>query len=103
MKINNENGKNKLELKNDMTIQSINCQEFEEFIIDFLDSNLSSMQQNIFLKHLNECPSCKRYLEDYQKSVKLSQAAFDNKGESDYEAMPEELVQAILAARKKLP
>ncbi len=103
MKINNANGKNKLELKNDMTIQSINCQEFEEFIIDFLDNKLSAVQQNIFLKHLNECPGCKRYLEDYRKSVELSQAAFDSKNASDYEAMPEELVQAILAASKKLP
>jgi anti-sigma factor RsiW len=81
-------------------VVSINCKSFDTFIIDFLDGNLQEDQKLIFTKHLNECAPCKKYLENYKKSVQLSQSAFSAEQEVDKQEMPEELVQAILASKK---
>lgn len=82
-------------------VVSINCESFDTFIVDFLDGNLQEDQKLIFTKHLNECPPCKKYLKDYQKSIQLSQAVFSAEQEVDKQEMPEELVQAILAAKQQ--
>lgn len=82
-------------------VVSINCESFDTFIVDFLDDNLQKNQKLIFTKHLNECPACKKYLENYKKSVQLSQSVFLSKHQADKQEIPEELVQAILAAKKQ--
>ena len=76
------------------------CREFAEFIAQYLASELPSAQQEAFDRHLSVCNNCARYLEQYRRTMELSRLAFD-KDEAPLPAdVPEELVEAILRARK---
>jgi anti-sigma factor RsiW len=78
----------------------MNCREFTEFLHEYLSGNLPAEERAVFDKHLAECPWCVAYLDSYQKTMELEQAAFaasdDAAAPSD---APEELIQAILRAR----
>jgi anti-sigma factor RsiW len=80
----------------------MNCREFTEFLHDYLFGNLPAEQRAEFEKHLAECPWCVAYLDSYQKTIQLEQAAFSvPEGASIPADVPEELVQAILRARSR--
>lgn len=85
---------------NDDSIPSINCKSFDAFIVDYIDDNLKDEEKKIFIRHLIECAPCKKYLEDYQNSIALSEAAFSNDEKNPKKEIPEQLVNAILAARQ---
>ena len=53
------------------------------------------------MRHLRLCRDCRRYLEAYKWTITLSQAACQDPDAPIPEDVPEELVQAILAARDK--
>ena len=76
------------------------CQELAEFIMDYVDGALPEEQHTTFEDHLAVCPSCIEYL----KSYKTTKAVLDDLGCDAQEQVPvevpEELVSAILAARK---
>ena len=77
----------------------MNCREFTEFLMAYLDGELAEDARSSFEFHLHSCPPCVNYLESYQATVRLGRAAC----EEDHalpEDVPEALVQAILAARK---
>jgi anti-sigma factor RsiW len=80
----------------------MNCREFTEFLHEYLFGNLPAEERAEFEKHLAECPWCVAYLDSYRKTIQLTQAAF-----SAPEAVPppsdapEELIQAILHARRR--
>jgi len=79
--------------------KQISCQQLEAFIDDYLDENLSEIELTTFNAHLEMCPMCDKYLDNYRNSVALGKAAYKN--EDECESIPEPLVQAILAASKK--
>jgi anti-sigma factor RsiW len=80
----------------------MNCREFTEFLHEYLFGNLPAEQRVEFDKHLAECPWCVAYLDSYQKTIQLEQAAYAvNEGAPLPTAVPEELVQAILNARSR--
>ena len=74
------------------------CREVLDFLMDYLDGNLSASQRAIFEEHLAVCISCVAYLHNYRQSVKLGKALGDVQAS---EEVPEELIQAILAARSQ--
>jgi anti-sigma factor RsiW len=79
------------------------CREFIDFVMDYLSSELSEDVQAHFERHLTACPNCVRYLETYKTTVELGRVAFECQ---DYEVpddVPEELIQAILAAQRQSP
>ncbi len=76
------------------------CRDFIDFMMDYLSGELTDAERSIFDAHLAECPWCVAYLKTYQEAVKLGKAACDVEGQVP-EDVPEELVQAILAARPK--
>ena len=78
----------------------LTCAEFEEFVLDYLDGALPATQRAIFRMHLFLCRDCQRYLTAYERSVAMGKASFDDPGATLPEAVPEDLVQAILAAKK---
>lgn len=78
----------------------ITCVQFEDFILAYLDNELPPMQRRIFGLHLMVCRECKRYLEDYEHAMELVTEMSDA-DKADLAEVPEDLVQAILAA--KLP
>jgi len=77
---------------------SISCESFETFIVDYIDDNLQDKQKRIFIQHLNECPACRVYLKNYEYRIQLSKSIFVN--ETDQQDIPNQLVNAILAAKK---
>lgn len=79
------------------------CREFTAFIADFLDGGLPAAQRRQFEAHLERCGNCARYLESYRQSMALGKRAFDDRDADLPADVPEELVDAILRARRTTP
>ena len=77
--------------------QTVTCERLIGFLHDYLADELESSQRRAFDRHLELCPSCRAYLETYQTTVELGRAALV---EEPAPPLPDDLVQAILAARK---
>lgn len=77
----------------------ITCRELIEFLMEYVDGSLPVDQRAYFDEHLQVCPECVAYLRTYVATVKAEKACC---GDSTMppEKMPENLVRAILAARK---
>ena len=78
----------------------LSCKEFFEFMMAYCDQELSAAVREKFAEHMKLCPPCGDYLDSYKDSVKLSRACCHEHAAEKVPAPPEELVQAILAARK---
>jgi anti-sigma factor RsiW len=77
----------------------VTCRECAEFLSEYLEGELGDDVRAIFERHLSLCPNCETYLAQFRATVLAGQHAFDDDdGRSD--SVPEELVRAILAARK---
>lgn len=76
------------------------CREFAEFLDAFLAGALPGEQTNAFHRHLAVCAQCVAYLDSYRRTVdacrRLGEAVDPVPAE-----VPEDLVQAILAARSR--
>lgn len=77
------------------------CREFTEFLMTYLAGELPAGQRVVFDAHLEGCPECAEYLRSYGETVQLGKGAFDHPEEALPNDVPEELVQAILAARRQ--
>ncbi|MEM7224184.1 MAG: zf-HC2 domain-containing protein [Pseudomonadota bacterium] len=73
----------------------IACEDFEAFIIDYLEGGLSDRQRFIFELHIKICRECRDYLAAYQRARELGKATVLEESEA-----PEDLIQAILKARE---
>jgi len=78
----------------DPTPPSLTCRDVTAFVMDYLDDVLPTIERAAFEAHLAACPDCVVYLASYREAVRLAKTH----GTVD-DHMPEELVQAILAAR----
>jgi len=78
----------------------MNCREFTEFLMAYLDGELPEGTRSSFEYHLHGCQACVNYMESYQATVALGRAACADDMLVPEDA-PEALVQAILAARKQ--
>ena len=76
------------------------CKELVEFLMDYLDGLLSESERRRFEEHLGECPDCVAYLATYREAARLGKEAC-TAGDSIPTDVPEELVRAILAARRR--
>ena len=79
----------------------ITCREFDIFILAYLDGELSASQRSVFEWHLRLCSECRDYLAAYRRTVEIGQMALQNPEASLPESVPEELIKAILEARKQ--
>jgi anti-sigma factor RsiW len=77
------------------------CRELVDFLMDYLSGELAPEVLADFEWHLSVCPNCVRYLETYRATIVLERAAFRRPGDTDAPSVPEELVRAILAARRQ--
>ena len=77
----------------------ITCREFLDFLWAYLSGEVTEEQRAEFEWHLSGCPSCVAYMKSYQRTIELGRSAFSL--EPTDEPVPEELVQAILQARRK--
>ena len=74
----------------------ISCEEVENFILAYLDNNLSPGTKFKFEFHLKFCKECRDYLVAYRRTIKLSRAALEAE---ELPPLPEDLVKAIMEAR----
>src|SRR5262245_50032701 len=79
----------------------ITCRELYDFLHDYLSGELGAAERGEFEAHLAVCPSCVNYLDSYRKTVALGKAAYPRSEDPPPGPVPEELIQAILSARKK--
>ncbi len=77
----------------------MNCHEFVEFLMDYLDETLPERQRTIFKGHIDDCPNCGTYLETYEETVRLGRQICRDPEGLVPEDVPEGLLEAILAAR----
>jgi mycothiol system anti-sigma-R factor len=77
----------------------LTCRELIDFLMAYLDDELPAAQRADFERHLGLCPPCMNYLETYKETVRLGKACCA--GDALPADVPEELVRAILAARRQ--
>lgn len=78
----------------------ITCAEIDEFVIDYLDDRLSPKKKRIFEWHLKMCRDCRSYLAAYRRTIETGKKLFQSPADSVPDTVPEDLVQAILTARR---
>jgi anti-sigma factor RsiW len=79
----------------------MNCQEFVEFLMAYLDGTLEESEREIFRSHMVDCPPCETFLETYRETIRLGKVCFCGDSDDLPEQVPEGLIQAILAAREQ--
>jgi anti-sigma factor RsiW len=84
-----------------MPERELTCRELVEFLMAYDDGELAPAERAVFEAHLAECPDCVAYLEGYRRTVALGKRAFADEKASASAAVPEELVAAVLAARRR--
>jgi anti-sigma factor RsiW len=78
----------------------VTCRQFAAFIADFLDGSLPDAERQEFDRHVSRCANCARYLEGYRQTVAVGKRAFDDIDSQLPRDVPDELVCAILQARR---
>jgi predicted anti-sigma-YlaC factor YlaD len=79
---------------------AMDCRELVDFLMDYLDGRLPDATREVFEEHIGLCPPCQAYLETYRDTVRMGRCVCRD-GESAPADAPEELVRAILAARRR--
>jgi anti-sigma factor RsiW len=79
---------------------AITCRELASFLGEYLAGELPADVHRAFAYHLSLCPNCVQYVSDYSRAVALGEGAYDDDATAVPEDVPEELVTAILAARR---
>jgi anti-sigma factor RsiW len=81
----------------------VTCAELADFLMAYLDRELDSVRREVFEEHVRLCPPCLDYLESYRKTVELGRSICEDPDGTVPEDVPEDLVQAVLAARARRP
>lgn len=79
----------------------ITCREFLEALTDYLDGVMPPDQAAVFGRHMADCAECQRYLETYEEAIRLGRGAFADPDADVPTTVPKELLDAILATRKR--
>lgn len=79
------------------------CRELADFLMDYLNGDLTADVRAAFDRHLSLCPNCVSYLSAYKTTIELGRRAFKDDSADASAAVPEDLVRAILAARDREP
>lgn len=80
----------------------ITCEAFEDFILAYLEGELTRRQEFVFELHLKMCRECRDYLTAYRSSMRLAKDGFAREDEAVLpETVPEDLIKAVLDAREK--
>jgi anti-sigma factor RsiW len=75
------------------------CKECIEFLDEYLSGGLAPPIRKEFQRHLDICPPCRAFLATYKDSIRLAAQALGEPNTQSEQAIPEGLVQAILAAK----
>jgi anti-sigma factor RsiW len=78
----------------------VTCRECADFLADYLEDELDTAVREEFERHLTRCPNCIAYVEQYRVTIVAGQRACQEETSVDALDVPEDLIKAILAARK---
>jgi anti-sigma factor RsiW len=79
----------------------VTCQDIADFLGSYHDGTLSEAQRAVFEEHLGVCPDCIAYLHSYEMTIKLSKTAGAKAYHPQCANAPEDLIRAIIDARKR--
>jgi anti-sigma factor RsiW len=80
----------------------ITCREFVEFLDRYVEGELAADERETFERHIADCPPCGDYLDSYRMTIGLCREAFaDPAGAVPEREIPEDLIRAILEAKKR--
>lgn len=79
---------------------AMTCEEFDRGLVDYLDGNLGPLAKRQIELHTHLCPHCHRYLKAYDRARRMAGESLREADEEALKTVPEDLVQAILAARR---
>ena len=78
----------------------LTCKEFDDFMVDYLDGDLTVWQKFMCWLHVKMCRECASFIQQYQKVIKFGQSAFDAPDDDPLpDSVPEELIKAALVYR----
>jgi anti-sigma factor RsiW len=77
----------------------MNCRECAEFLWQYVSGELPAETHEVFSRHLAKCRNCDVYLQQYRATIAAGRKACSLEDETA-PPIPDELVRAILAARK---
>lgn len=83
------------------TAPYITCREVLDFIMAYLEGELTPTERHEFERHLGVCPSCVNYLDSYKATIKIGKAAIQKLDAPAAGSFPEGLIRAIREARLK--
>ena len=78
----------------------ITCAEFERFVIDYYEDELSPRQRSMFDFHMRICPMCDIHFQSYVKAIQMGRRLFQEEQALQPAELPKDLVMAILEARR---
>lgn len=78
----------------------ITCRELIEFLHLYIEGELPPDRAVEFERHLSVCDSCVNYISTYKKTIALGRAACGDLDASVGAEVPDELVAAVLLARR---
>ncbi len=79
----------------------ITCEEFEQFILNYLEDELAPPQRRVFERHLKLCRECRDYLATYKRSLDVGAAVLNSESGTLPVDVPEDLISAIMDARRQ--
>lgn len=82
-----------------MPPEGLSCQEFADFLSEYVEGEIERGVRGRFESHLEECPDCVAYLANFRETVRLGRASVAP-DDALLEDVPPKLVAAILDARR---
>lgn len=68
----------------------------------YLDHDLDPAQRHAFEAHVAVCDGCVAYIRSYEQAVRLGRTAFESPGDPAAQQSPKQLIEAIIAARRRV-
>jgi anti-sigma factor RsiW len=78
------------------------CRELADFLMDYVNGDLPPDVHGAFERHLSLCQNCVAYVSVYKSTIALGRRAFLDDDADAATEVPEDLVRAILTARREI-
>jgi anti-sigma factor RsiW len=78
----------------------VKCRELAAFLMDYVSGELPAESRAHFEFHLAKCKNCHEYLVQYEITIRSCKIACGEMSDELPANVPEDLVKAVMAARK---
>jgi anti-sigma factor RsiW len=76
--------------------EHLSCRKVEEFLMAYLDRELSLWTRVRFRFHLMICSDCSNYLQEYKNTIILGKNLFETPDASATGKVPDQILEAII-------